>query len=300
MGIFRTSPDRQLSDAIGSRDRLIARLSDAEVAIIACQTKAEQLALSGADDDQLTGAENALRAAQDRRSTLRAALLKSEAEVARLERERADAADRSRREEVGAALELVSRECVESAEEVRAAVDRLYGNMARAATIAPEAGGLTTFAEMARVEIPEGADLIARLVRQNREQVLAGHAPPRMPTLPEPYVEILPPPAPTTTLFALRSIRWIDDAGKRQLVAQYNDAVLPQRLAARALQSGACVAVTDPCRRKLHTQGATPPNPAGAFDLDAPPPEPERSSGELHSAFEVVDRGPTRILQIAR
>jgi hypothetical protein len=59
---------------------------------------------------------------------------KAEAEVARLERERADAADRSRREEVGAALELVSRECVESAEAVRAAVDRLYACMVKAAT----------------------------------------------------------------------------------------------------------------------------------------------------------------------
>jgi hypothetical protein len=127
---------------------------------------------------------------------LTAALTKASSECDRLEKERGDAADRKTREETAAALELLSRECIESAEVVRAAVDRLYGCMVKAATIAPEAGGLATFAEMARVEIPSGSELIARLLRQNRDQVLGGHAPPRMPTLPERYIEILPPVVP--------------------------------------------------------------------------------------------------------
>jgi hypothetical protein len=300
MGIFKPTIDKQIATARDTRDKLIARLSESEAAIIACQTKAEQLALDGASDDILTGAENALRAAQDRRATLRAALTKASSECDRLEKERGDAADRKTREETAAALELLSRECVESAEAVRAAVDRLYACMVKAATIAPEASGLATFSEMARVEIPSGAELIAKLLRQNREQVLAGHAPARMPMVPEPFVQpSAPAREPTAMLFALRPVKWRDEFGKQRMGGKFQDCEVPQRLAARALQSGAVVSLDNPLRRQYGSQGGPVPHASSAFDLDAEAsPEPEHVAEPpiVHSEFERVDRGPPFVL----
>jgi hypothetical protein len=303
MGMFKPNIDKQLAASIDARDRLTSRLADIETTIADLKAEAERCALDNLADAELDKVEARMRAASDRAQTLRAALAKASAEVNRLEQARADAADKARREEVAAALELLARECIESAEAVRAAVDRLYTCMVKAATIAPEAGGLATFSEMARVEIPSGAELISKLLRQNREQVFSGGAPPRMPVVPEPYVEIIPPPVPTEMLFVLRSIRWIGDDGKQRSAAQFNDVELPVRVVARALQSGACTRLDDPRRRANRTQGAPPPKLDGCLDLDldeAPPPEPERASGVPHSAFEKPTIGEPRILKIAR
>ncbi len=200
MGIF-TKPtlDRQITDAITSHDRLIARLSDAEVAIIACQTAAEQLALTGADDDRLTNAENQLRAAQDRRSTLKAALAKSGAEVARLEKARDAALDAKQREETASKLELLAREVIESTEAVGAAVTRLHQCAVAAGVIVPEANGLAAFAHMAKGEIPQSGTMIAQLVRQHREMILRGEGSATLAAPPTaPFAEVIPPPEPSS------------------------------------------------------------------------------------------------------
>ncbi|SHH32290.1 hypothetical protein [Bradyrhizobium erythrophlei] len=304
MGIFKPSIDKQLAAAIDARDRLTSRLADSETNIADLAAEAERCALDNLPDAELDKVEGRMRAASDRAQTLRSALAKATVEVNRLEQARADAADKARREEVASSLELVAREVVESAEAVRAAVDRLYVVMAKAATIAPEAAGLATFAEMARVEIPSGAELIARLVRQNREQVLSGGAPPRMPVVPEPYIQ---PSAPgrelTAMLFALRPIKWRDEFGKQRMGGKFQDVEVPQRLAARALQSGAVVSLDNPLRRQHGSQGGPVPHASSAFDLDAEAsPEPEHVAEPpiVHSEFERVDRGPPFVLKLAR
>jgi hypothetical protein len=122
--------------------------------------------------------------------------------------------------------------------------------------------------------------------------------------LPQPYVEAVSAKEPAAMLFALRPIRWLDETGKQRLGGKFQDCELPQRLAAKALQSGAVVSLDNPLRRQHVSQGGPVPRADTAFDLDeTPPPEPERPSGELHSAvveFQQIDRGPPRLMQVAR
>jgi hypothetical protein len=168
-----------------------------------------------------------------------------------------------------------------------------------------EANGLANFAEVARREVPDGSSLVARLLREHRARVLDGSGPAIM-KQPDaaPYVEAIPAKEPTAMLFALRPIKWRDEFGKLRMGGKFQDCELPQRLAAKALQSGAVVSLDNPLRRQHVSQGGPVPRADTAFDLDeTPPPEPERPSGELHSAvveFQQIDRGPPRLMQVAR
>jgi hypothetical protein len=303
MALFQKSPEKILIAAINARDQLIARLSDSEVVIIERQTAAEQAAMDGADDNVLTIAEDKLRAAQERRVTLRAALTKSEALVDRLEQERAEQADKEEREKTAAEVELLAREVVEAGAAFVATAAKLADCSLRASVAAPEAAGLTRFARAVESEIPAGCNLTARLLRDHRAAVLARSAPALLAKPPEPYVA---PPAPakppTQILFCLRSVKWIDDAGQQRIVGKFEDAEVPVRLVGRALKCGACVPITDPRRRELHgTRGGFPPRLDTATDLDADPAthapvEPILAS----SPFTPVDRGPPITLRVAR
>jgi hypothetical protein len=107
------------------------------------------------------------------------------------------------------------------------------------------------------------------------------------------------PAAPTQIVFALRSVKWRDENGVQQLGAKFSDVYLPPQTAARALQSGACVRVDDPLRRKNKGWSSEIPRADLAFDLDA---EPDHISvaPEHHSAFEPYNRGAPFVLKVAR
>jgi hypothetical protein len=136
--------------------------------------------------------------------------------------------------------------------------------------------------------------------RQLASMVKAGQVaiPRRSPETVEPVTA----PAPEVRrLFAMRSIKFTDDAGKLQVIDQYQDADLPPQIADRALRCGACVSIADD-RRKLHrgAHGGRHPSAEHAFDLDAVSDasgvqyEPERASVLAAADFKVVDRGPAR------
>ena len=173
---------------------------------------------------------------------------------------------------------------------------------ARAAAVVPGAGGVLNFCQIISREIPQASELIAKLLRVHAASVIAGHA---ASSLPQPMEAYMPSPAPlrepTEQLFCLRSIKFVDDTSQQRFVGQYRDASVPQRLVARALRSGACVAVTDPRRAKLGTQGDTTQHPDGAFDLDA---EEERQADPIYAStppqLQVVDRGKGFTLKVAR
>lgn len=304
MGIFRNSPDRALADAVSSRDKLASRLAETEIAIADCRNIAEKAALDGADDAALDAAEGRTRALVDRSHTLKAALARSEALVADLERARDEAADKKQREGTAAATELFARECIEAGAAVAAAVDRLRVVMVKAAPVAPEANGLAVFAEMAKREVPEGSALISRLLRQHREMVLAGLAPSTLKEPPQPFIEAVAVKPPTVQVFCLRPVKFKNAAGMQIVVQKFRDAEMPPEAATRGFALKACVEMTDPLRRQHH--GTTPghADAALALDLDeSPSPEPERPSGEPHSAvveFQQIDRGPPRLMQVMR
>jgi hypothetical protein len=300
MGIFRgNTVDRRISDATTSLDKLRGRLQDTEIGIADARAIAERIAVEG-DDAQLDAAEAKTRVLIDRGVTLRAAMTKLESQIADLERKRAAALDAKLREQTASEVELLAREIVESASAFIGAAERLQAATIRAVPVCPEAIGLNHFCTVAAAEIPAAGELVGRLLRELGASVLRGEGRATLAAPPAaPFVDVLPPVEPKVVLFALRPIKWLDEAGKQRLGGKFQDCELPQRLAAKALRSGACVSLSDPLRRQHGSQGGPVPNAHSAFDLDeTPPPEPERPSGELHSAFEVVDRGPPRTFQI--
>jgi hypothetical protein len=298
MAFFKVSLEKQLSNAVSARDKLRTRLAEAEAAIIERQAAAEQAALDGADDNALTGAENKLRAAQDRGVTLRAALTKSEALVARLEHERAKQADAAQREKTGSEVELLARAVIEAAGELTAAAATMADLAARAAVAVPEARGLEQFVGACRVEVPAAADLIARLLRTHAAAVLARTAPAVLAKPPEPIVEPLKEKPPTVTLFALRPVRWIAADGAPCIAQKFTDAELTPSAASRGLACGALVPLDSPLRRQNHGTVEGHPRADLAFDLDAAPVRTAEPT--LHSAFEPARIGEPRILKIAR
>ena len=181
MGLFKMSLEKQITAAKAARDKLIARLADAEVAITERRTAAEQLALDGATDDELTLCEDKLRAAQDRRVTLKAALIKGEAEVSRLEMERDQAADRKQREATSIEVEQLARAISSDYARLVAAAATATDHTARASAVVPESGGALNLFQIIATQLPDAATLIGRLLRAHGEAVRDGRAAAAMP-----------------------------------------------------------------------------------------------------------------------
>lgn len=302
MGIFqKPSLDRQISDATTSLDKLRGRLQDTEIGIVDARAIAERIAVEG-DDAQLDAAEAKTRVLIDRGVTLRNAMTKLESQISGLEQKRAAALDAKQREQTASSVELLAREIIEAASAFVGAAERLQAATIRAVPVCPEAIGLNHFCTVAAAEIPAAGELVGRLLREVGASVLRGEGRSTLAEPPQPFVEPPPPLAePKQVLFALRSIRWRDEHGVQQSAAQFTDVNLPQRLCARALQSGAVVPLTDERRRGHRTQGAPPPKLDGCLDLDA---EPERTAEPIKASspptFVVIDRGGPVAMKVAR
>jgi hypothetical protein len=303
MALFQKSPEKILAKAISARDQLITRLSDAEAAVVDRRSAAEQLALDGSSDDSLSAAEASTRVMIDRIATLRGSLAKAEAEVARLEHERDEAADFAQREQTAAEIELLARGLIESGEKFVEAAAVLADCALRASVVVPEAGGLVRFAGAVRSEIPAGGDLVAKLLRTHGAAVLARSAP---------SVLAAPPPACTAPVvtkpalmqvFTLDSISWTDADGRLQRLGKWRDVELPQHCAARGLRLKFCTTMDDPRRMQLHGQASGHPEPHWCKDLDKEPDpvvDEDRPAPEVHSAFEKPTIGQPFTLKVAR
>jgi hypothetical protein len=161
-----------------------------------------------------------------------------------------------------------------------------------------EAGQIGGFITNAAGEVEIAAAVTLAELRNLPKAVADGSAP--IPHRPEPVAPVAEvPAAPTQIVFALRSVKWRDENGVQQLGAKFSDVYLPPQSAARALQSGACVRVDDPLRRKNKGWSSEIPRADLAFDLDA---EPDHISvaPEHHSAFEPYNRGAPFVLKVAR
>jgi hypothetical protein len=305
MALFKSSDPtkttaRELDAARANLARLKTKLADTEAAIVVHQDQARTAAAAGAEDSTLDKVEHAIRALQDRSATITSAISTVETQLAGLEAAHNAVADRTLREKTASEIELLTRRCVESGAALLKSAQAHAEYIAKIVPIVPEAGQVLHFALILSNELPAATELIARLARQHREQVLAGAAPPVLKPPPEPYVA--PPVAPrepTQVVFALRSVRWRDAAGKQRLGTQFNDVELPVRLIGKGLKTGAVVPVTDERRRQYRTQGGAPPRVENALDLDEPSEQPNTTEAIQHSAFERPTIGPPRVLRVA-
>ncbi len=303
MNPFKSDPEkrlaRDLDAARASRDGLVNRLKTAELAVTERKTAAQRLARDSADDPALDAAEAELRRAQDRVSTLTAALAESEQRLTIFERARDDAADKQLRAETAIAIEKLRQELTQAAAAFDAGSSQLAETCSRIAPVVLDCYGLQAFAMNARAEVPAAVQMITGILKDRARATLDGSAPA---TLPKPAPDVataqLPLPPKTETVFFLRAAKWKDADGKAHLIPKFSDAELPPAIAARALKLGAAVPVTDERRKKYGSQSLPPPNEEWCLNLDDatdPPHEPVK-----HSAFEVVDRGKPYTLKVVR
>jgi hypothetical protein len=297
------STAKRLSAAISARDQLVTRLSDAEVKIIERQTAAEQLALDGADDDKLSAAEDKLRAAQDRRVTLRSALVKAEADVARLETERNVEIDKALREQTAKEVEQLARRVSDSADAFVKAAE-VYADYLAKVTFVPESAALLHLCQVCVKEALPTNDTVVRLMRQHGASVLAGSAPAMLKPPPEAYVAPTVNKPATTQVFVLHAIQFVDHEGVVRKVGKWRDVSMVPALAEKAIRLRLCAPLSDPIRKTHFGQSPGHPEPAWLNDLDrgVGPDIATQSAAEpvLHSAFEKPTIGPARVLKIAR
>lgn len=198
MKLFKSNPEkaiqREIESAKSNRERLHARLAEADQAAARHSSAAREAALSG-DDAGLDAAEASLRASQGRTTTLRTALSELDQRIVDLEREQADMADRKVRSETAAEVELLARKLTEAGAEFNAVAERFASHTALAVPVVFDALGLDRFMAICRAEVPATLDLVVKLLRAHADDVIAGRAPA---TLPQPNDQVqVPAPAPT-------------------------------------------------------------------------------------------------------
>jgi hypothetical protein len=196
MALFKSSNQekavqRDIDAATANRERLLAKLAEAEQATARHAAAAKQAALTG-DEAELDRSEASLSAAQDRSASLKAAVNEVEQQLENLERTKAETADRKVRAETAAEIELLVRKLAETGAQFNSTAERLSEYTARAVPVVFDALGLDRFMAICRAEVPAALELVSKLLRAHADAVVAGRAPATLPRA----VEQVQVPAP--------------------------------------------------------------------------------------------------------
>lgn len=245
-----------IANAQTTRDVIKMRLALAEQAVKERHAAVRRFALDGADDDALDKAEAALRAAQDRARTLADALADADTYVREAEQRRDAAEAQKRRGEVATEIEKVAERLGEVGSEFAGLMQKMAALTERAAALTPDASGLHSFCSRALIEIPESAELLSQVLRGIATATRSGSAPAPLPqSVPQAQPTCHVPPPAMTRVFAVKPIKWLDATGALRLQPPHFDIDLEPALAARAIEIGAAIEITDPRRRQLHGSG---------------------------------------------
>lgn len=305
MALFKSSnPEKQMASDIAAartnRDRLAARLVEAEHAVLERRSAAQRLALDGADDMLLDKAEAALRASQDRATTLASAITDAEQHLVTFEKAQAEYQDQKTRAATAAECEKMATDLEAVAMEFDAAVTGLAAITERAALHVYEASGLNQYASASRLQLPPAIEMIAAGLRGHATAVLSGDAPATLRTPDAPFVETPVVKAPTVLRFALRPVKWIAADGKRCAAQKFTDAALTESAASRGVAMGAVVGMDSPLRKQHHGTAPGHVRVDLALDLDAEPVHQQVEPIEPSSQFTVIDRGGPIPMRVAR
>jgi hypothetical protein len=212
MAIFKSDPEktlqRSIDAAVATHERLKAKLFQAEEAVTCHTVAAKQSALKG-DDGELDRAEVSLRTAQDRCTTLKAALAEIEQQLAALQHSKAEMADRKLREATAAEIELTVRKMTEVAAEFDAAAANLFEYTRRAVPVIWEARGLHDFIAICRAQVPSTVEMVGTLLRAHSDAVVAGTAPATLPSNPDdvPVAEAVAEPTTPQSPFTYHAFK---------------------------------------------------------------------------------------------
>jgi hypothetical protein len=305
MALFSKAPEKSLikdrDAALANRDRLAAKLVEAEQAIFSAKTVSQAAALSG-DDASLDKLEASERAAQHRHGTLSAASAEAGAMLAFLDESIATVTDQRVRAATSVATLALADELVEVAAAYDASTRALNECATRALAVSFELNGLVVFTASSVIEVAAAIPVVTEVLRQHSRAVLNNLAPAAMPLVPEPPAKPpLPAPAkaPTVRVFSTRPVKWLDEDGKQVSGGKCVDLDLPVAVAERALASGACVKLDNLLR--AGNLGRWPGNYSlnVCVDLDAADASAPQLDPVLHTAFTPIDRGKPFTLRIA-
>jgi multidrug efflux pump subunit AcrA (membrane-fusion protein) len=201
MALFKINPEttlqRDIDAARTNLSRLTAKRAETEQAIIERKGAAQALARDGADDEVLGKAEAATRSAQDRATTIADAVVEVEQQLARLERERDDLADKKLRAETVAEVAQMAIDLEKIAQEIDPFLEKMIGITGRATEMQIwNAHGLGNFATASKVQIPAAIDLVVASLHEHTTRVLNGLSPASLPKQDAPVAIVAAPAEP--------------------------------------------------------------------------------------------------------
>jgi hypothetical protein len=308
MQIFqKANPEKQLADKLATktaeRDKLAGRLADATAAVIAATSAVTQLAVDGADDPALDGAETRLRALSDRATTLTSALLAAEAAVATFARDLSAHQDTVQRAATATEIEVMAHDL----EKLTSLSDELFSKITKiaergAAAQIWDANGLLSYAVATKCQLPAAIELVVRSYRERRDRVLDGRSPSTLTAPATARVVVAVKEPVVTRLLATKNVCWTDDEGKSKSAAKYNIVDLPPATAARALASDACREIGSELWKMWgNTRALSTPPISECTSLDADSADiPQRTDTPSDPRFQRVDRGPPITLHLPR
>lgn len=281
-----------LETAVGKQHDLEKRLRLAEAKVVEQRNAAHALARDAADDTKLDAAEAALRASQDRVTTLNAALVDIKKDVADLQAKAAKIADDKLRIATDAAIKRIATDLVEAGAVYEAAATKLTVAARRASDIVLDAHGLVAYSMSTSAEIPAAISMIVEVLNHRAAQTLNGSAPAALP-MPE-QIAAKPKAVEAPSLecvFLLKHLKFVDANGQLRRLPKMNAAHLSKAHAARALKFAWAISMSDSRVKQLGgTYGSQIPAAHLCEDLDSgmsSNAEPIMAS----SPFERIDRG---------
>jgi hypothetical protein len=223
-----------LKDKQAAREELADRLNAAEVVLGGKRSAAERLAMAGAADAQLDRAEAAMRVAEDRAKTLRAALAQLDEQIATTERELAHAKAQRDRDMVADEIERMAMAIEQAAPGFETGAAALVEAVTKSAASMPEATRFATNVDAVSREVLAAAELICAELRSTAARTRTGNANIAFRTPPESEP---PPPSEIERqlIYTLNPLLWREN-GEVRRVSAYAQVGLPKALLLVALR----------------------------------------------------------------
>jgi hypothetical protein len=254
MALFKADPEktlqRDLEKRRGIRDALAADLAEAELAVVEKRSAAEQLAMDGGDVKVRRAATSDLVHAKEYVAVTSGSLTKIGEQIAALEREIADVADRKMRGETAVVITKLADDLAIASEKLTSAMAEVDQAAAVIAGRFQEHGQFKTVMANLKAELPLLIMQTVTDLRARAAAVIAGHGSGVLPQLPQPAQWPAPKPD-MVSLCSVKNVCWQTvDGTIRTSHPGYKIDLLPA-VAAHALKIDACCRLDDP-RAKYH------------------------------------------------
>jgi hypothetical protein len=278
MALFRRKPlmeklENELAALRARAETLTVRHAAAKTAYSEAKSRLQAHLLEGdldADEKLRAKLEAAVTGCAVTRDNLAEAITLQQVKVAEIEykiaAERAAVERNAAADKLAYALEKIERAAADHANSARLFAEALE-------TVSHhhfDSAQMGAFLRNTQAQLEVASALSVQELRRTVEQIKNGTEPiPRHPGAVQPSpVEQL---APMVTVFMLKSARYRDETGRKRFLGQWDDAILPQEIAAHALRLNVAVPTTDPRRAQLRgtRNGDYASDSSDVVDLDA-------------------------------